>query len=163
MEREPIKSFISNFVIDYVNKNWYDLKIGEDRYGVYGVYSQEVKDANVTSKIKFVSELKSDFSLVEWVMQEVFWFNKSFVCSKTESNDESSIPIIIYDLDGVLVKSYPTKTDKPYWDVWNWEYYENENIKDNNVYNVAKEWTLKNEGNIESFLAGVNWVLSNLK
>jgi hypothetical protein len=89
-------------------------------------------------------------------MQEIFWFNESLVYSKTESNDESSIPIIIYDLGGVLVKSYPTKTDKPYWDVWNWEYYENENIKDDKIYNIAKEWALKNGGNIESFLAGVN-------
>jgi hypothetical protein len=163
MKKEPIKSFITNFVINYVNKNWYDLKIGEDKYGVYTVYSQKDIDANCTSKIKFVRELKSDFCLVEWVIQEVFWFNESLVYSKTESNDESSIPIIIYDLGGVLVKSYPTKTDKPYWDVWNWEYYENENIKDDKVYNIAKEWALKNGGNIESFLAGVNWALSNLK
>lgn len=112
-----IEKFLTKFVLNHI-----------DTYSALNLETvSKYADMSINELRK---ELRKDFYFVEWFIREIFssssfylpFQTPNFLVYNKESESNDVIPILIYKFDNVFVKSYPTLTDTPYWDVWNWEY-----------------------------------------
>jgi len=110
------REFLTDWIIKYVKKNYNNLNITYD-----GAYGFDDKWRRPKAKLsELVKDLKEDFKIVEWFLQEVLWWDETIVTKDTSQDT----PIAIYNLDGTFIKSTPVSNpNELYYRDWVWEYH----------------------------------------
>lgn len=131
---KSVQEFLTNWVINFLDKNWDIVNITQDAQGCYSYF----KHHNKVSKKHFLEELKEDFELVSWVISEIMehslegYDSNPYCISSKNVEKDGDIPIYFYKFDDIYIKYFPTIIDKFYWDGWVWEYCDPSEITKNN-------------------------------